>query len=530
MGFTSEQEAVIDWGGDARVNAVAGSGKTTTLVEYASRRPRERILYLAYNRSVKEEALRKFSKCRNVSVETAHSLAYRGMGVGQRFSLSQNGNLKTYDVLDLCGIISRKGSVDHLVMARHILNVLTIFFNSDVRQFDELDYLSTITDLQAQKFVRKHGGAIIDAAKTLAVQMYRGKLPLVHDAYLKFFQLSNPELNYDRILFDEGQDASPVMLDIFLQQQGHKVIVGDSYQQIYRFRRAVNSLERVDFKQFDLTASFRFRQDIADLAMKVLSLRGRFGPMPSVKIKGMGGAGGAKTRAVIARGNLALLDQAIEVVAEHKARQIHFEGNLNTYTYMAEGASLYDVLYLFLGDKSRIRNEFIRSFPNFEMLAEYAEQAGDQEVDLVCKIVNKYRRDLFDYLRRLQGMQVDRTDADIIFSTVHKAKGQEYQHVTLANDFLTGDKIDRIIQSAIKENKPIDAEALAEEVNIGYVAVTRTMNVLEMDFDFETGAPDRDKGRSMCDRPQKDRAGRKGAPDFNSRDVMSKIRKGRMFR
>lgn len=529
MGFTSEQEAVIDWGGDARVNAVAGSGKTTTLVEYARRRPQERILYLAYNRSVKEEALRKFSECRNVSVETAHSLAYRGMGVGRQYVLSRDGNLKTCDVLDLCSIPARKGSVDHLVVARHVLNTLTMFFNSDIRQFDELDYPSSVTDQLAQKFVRKHEGAIFDAAKSLAVRMYRGNVPLVHDAYLKFFQLSNPELNHDCILFDEGQDASPVMLDIFLRQRGRKVIVGDSYQQIYRFRRAVNSLERVDFRQFDLSASFRFRQEIADLAMKVLSLRGKFGQVPAVKISGVGGSSGTNTRAVIARGNLALLDQAIGAVAEHKAKQIHFEGNLNTYTYMAEGASLYDVLYLFLGNTSKIRNEFIRSFSDFEMFAEYAEQAGDQEMSLVCKIVDKYRRDLFDYLRRLQGMQVERAEADIIFSTVHKAKGQEYQHVTLANDFLTGDKIDRIIQSAVKENKQIDAEALAEEVNIGYVAVTRTMNVLKMDFDFETGFPDRERGRNARDHTQGGRKDR-GRSDFDSKGMMSKIRTGRMFR
>src|SRR6187399_210705 len=55
-----------------KVLAYAGTGKTSTLIQIAMKYPTKRILYLAYNKSVKEEAIMKFPF--NVDVETIHSL------------------------------------------------------------------------------------------------------------------------------------------------------------------------------------------------------------------------------------------------------------------------------------------------------------------------------------------------------------------------------------------------------------------------------------------------------------------------
>ena len=46
--------------------------------------------------------------------------------------------------------------------------------------------------------------------------------------------------------------------------------MGDTHQQIYGWRFAVNSLEKADFKHYYLSTSFRFSQDIANLAMEIL--------------------------------------------------------------------------------------------------------------------------------------------------------------------------------------------------------------------------------------------------------------------
>jgi hypothetical protein len=59
-----------------RIDAYAGTGKTTTLQILASSSS-QRGLYLAFNRSIAEEARYKFP--RQVACATSHSIAFRGV-------------------------------------------------------------------------------------------------------------------------------------------------------------------------------------------------------------------------------------------------------------------------------------------------------------------------------------------------------------------------------------------------------------------------------------------------------------------
>lgn len=90
MELTPEQYEIINSTGDIKINAVAGSGKTTTIIEYARTRPKSsKILYLAFNKSVKEEAKKRFRDkgIENVEVETAHSLAYKHVVQKHRYKV-----------------------------------------------------------------------------------------------------------------------------------------------------------------------------------------------------------------------------------------------------------------------------------------------------------------------------------------------------------------------------------------------------------------------------------------------------------
>ena len=92
---TQEQISIINSTGDIKINAVAGSGKTTTLIEYAKARKNSgRILYLAFNKSVKIEAEKKFAEAgvSNVQIETAHSLAFHYMIKGTGYKVKKEGN------------------------------------------------------------------------------------------------------------------------------------------------------------------------------------------------------------------------------------------------------------------------------------------------------------------------------------------------------------------------------------------------------------------------------------------------------
>jgi F-box protein, helicase, 18 len=232
MELTREQLAVINSTGNIKINAVAGSGKTTTLIEYARARPKtSRILYLAFNKTVRQEAIRKFRNIglNNVRVETAHSLAYKHIVFKNQYKVRHQG-YKTFEIAELLGLKGNGEKHAEYIIANHINKFITYFCNSEKQKIRELNYLDVVFDEKAKTFVTTFYDYIEKMARLLLSKMDKGEIDVTHDFYLKKFQLSNPQLNYDYILFDEAQDASAVMLDIFLKQKGTKVIVGDIHQ------------------------------------------------------------------------------------------------------------------------------------------------------------------------------------------------------------------------------------------------------------------------------------------------------------
>lgn len=480
MELTKEQTAIIKSSGDIKINAIAGSGKTTTMIEYARSRPKDaKILYLAFNKSVRIEAKKKFiaKGLSNVSVETAHSLAYKHVIFGSHYTVAPQG-YKIHQLVELLGLKDNGEKHSRYIFANHIEKFTAYYCNSSKEKVEDLNYQEVITDNKAKAFVKVNYAFLERKVNNFLDLMDKGEIAITHDFYLKKYQLSNPVLPFDYILFDEGQDASPAMLDVFLNQKGTKVIVGDTHQQIYGWRFAVNSLEKAKFKTFHLSTSFRFSQDIAALAKGVLDFKNHLGDFKQVPISGKGDSTVVKSKAVIARTNLGLLLKAIEYVREKKSlKKIYFEGNINSYTYADEGASLYDVLNLYNGKRRLIRDELIKSMKDLDDLTEYIDKTEDVQLRMMVEIVKEYGNEIPGILKGIKDKHVpndEKEDAEMVFSTVHRCKGMEYDAVQLVNDFLTEEKLEKIIKEQ-KEDE-ISKEKLNEEINLLYVAVTRTRN------------------------------------------------------
>lgn len=486
MLLTTEQRAIIQSTGDIKINAVAGSGKTTTIIEYAKARPAtSKILYLAFNKSVKLEAQRKFADAglHNVKVETAHSLAYREVVFRHNYRVRANG-YKTHEIVDILGLQNTGDKHAEYIAANHINKFIAYFCNSDKLKVQELNYRDVVFDEEAMAFVSTAYAYIERQTRLFLAKMDSGAIEITHDFYLKKFQLSNPRLYYDYILFDEGQDASPAMLDVFFKQFATKVIVGDTHQQIYGWRFAVNSLEQADFKTFQLSSSFRFSKDIAKLAIDVLNWKNLIGEeFEPFYIEGKGTGKENKVKAIIARTNLGLLLKAIEFVIEKKSvKHIYFEGNINSYTYADEGTSLYDVLNLYNRKPALIRDKLVAQMKSMEELEEYVEKTGDVQLKMMIEIVEEYGNEIPDILNRIKEKHVgndEKHKAEMIFSTVHRCKGMEYDSIQIVNDFISQEKIERIIKST-HEDDDLNISKLNEEINLLYVAVTRTKNTIHI--------------------------------------------------
>ena len=486
MKLTKEQKAIINSSGDIKINAVAGSGKTTTIIEYAKTRPKSsKILYLAFNKSVKLEAIKKFADqgLENVKVETAHSLAYRHIVFKYGYKVKGNG-YKTHEIAEVLKLQGSGEKHEEYIIANHVSKFSAYFCNSSVLRVQDLNYLNTIKDKKAHTFVSNYYKIIEQQTRVFLAKMDRKEIDINHDFYLKKFQLSKPQLNYDYILFDEGQDASSTMLDVFFNQKATKVIVGDTHQQIYGWRYAVNSLEKVKYKTYHLSSSFRFRQEIADMAMDVLDWKDHLFPYEAIEITGKGSSTSKKSKATLARTNLGLLLKAIEYVTEKNVKHLYFEGNINSYTYAEQGGSLYDVLNLHNSKRSFIRDALIKKMQSISELEDYVEKTDEKELGLMIQIVKEYGNDIPRILKEIKEKHVgndEKEKAEMIFSTVHRCKGMEYDSVQIVNDFISEDRIKSLKEDPKAE---FDPSVINEEINLLYVAITRTKNRLYIPSDL----------------------------------------------
>ena len=80
-GMTDQQMAIIN-SKDKRIliEANAGAAKTTTVTEYAKRRPFDRKLYIVFNKAMADEMLAENGSTPMLEIRTTFSLAYKYEG------------------------------------------------------------------------------------------------------------------------------------------------------------------------------------------------------------------------------------------------------------------------------------------------------------------------------------------------------------------------------------------------------------------------------------------------------------------
>jgi len=264
--ITSEQNEIVRTdlkdGDILKIIAFAGTGKTTTLIEYAKLRPKLSFLYVAFNKSVQIEASEKFPQ--NVHCRTAHSLAWRDYGV--KFRKRLVSDIKPYMIRESLDLANYED-------AKYTINTLYNYLISADRNISTIHIPKSAYNFY--RYYKKQLPDLIKLADKLWKIMLSGKdsnVGMIHDGYLKLFQLSNPILGFDCILLDEAQDINPVIADIVISQKCSKIIVGDPHQQIYSFRGAQDILSKIHSEKLKyLTHSFRFTSDIANLANLILN-------------------------------------------------------------------------------------------------------------------------------------------------------------------------------------------------------------------------------------------------------------------
>lgn len=462
---TAEQEKALEMfatGGNLAIEAGAGTGKTSTLVLLANSTPR-RGQYIAFNKAIVTEAQAKFPS--SVTCSTAHSLAYRAVGSRYQHRLRNSRRMRSSEIatrLGIDGLRFDRAGVDgtpKIVKAERLAGLAMEAITRFCQSADEQPmavHVPLITGLDAPgeythnnavsryllPFVRKAWADLMDE---------NGSLPFKHDHYLKAWQLSGPRIQADYILFDEAQDANPVMVAIVAAQTHAQLVwVGDSQQQIYTFTGAVNALASVpaDSRAF-LTQSFRFGHEVAAVANELLDrLDADLRVSGWERIRSTVTAV-AQPDAILCRTNAAAVREVM--TAQDAGARPHLVGGGDQVVRFAKAAA--ELMAGAQTDHPELA--CFSTWGEVETYVEEDEQGG--ELKLLVTLVNDFGVDAI--LRALDNMVSER-DADVTISTAHKAKGREWDTVQLGGDF--------------------PDQAQGEELRLLYVAVTRAR--LELDI------------------------------------------------
>lgn len=320
--------------GNGIIDAVAGAGKTTTLMACMAHTPNiNDVIFCAFNKSIRDEIHKRLHKNKkDVRVNTIHSLGYQMLRAKDKYKLD---NCK-YDKLikDPAFLDSIESELNKIL---HCHQYPTI---QEIRNYHPSDSIPEKEFVEGQKLVSvivarlldinqkyrctlsgdslddydklvKHFGIFaipsekqmgnyprslwellspdefpcyVKAHQTLlakgnALAMSKGIVDFTDLLYLPYLYNLTSNYKYGFVFVDECQDLSPAQLYVvkqYLRNNGRILAVGDPYQAIYGFAGAdCASFQRIktafDCTSLGLTDCFRCPQDVIKLAQTIRS-------------------------------------------------------------------------------------------------------------------------------------------------------------------------------------------------------------------------------------------------------------------
>ena len=229
--------------GNAVIDAVAGSGKSTTIVNALKLIPSEKsVLFLAFNKAIVEELKIKIGNLNNVTVKTLH-----GLGAGSlmksldsklesdKYKLWLNNGFKMGSVIPQTQLLGEE-------IHDWKDNILTLIDLGRVYLAETEDEMKVLVD--------KYDLLIVDNEISLALRAIQwGRMQTETIDFTDMIYLPNvlkiKLVQYDWVFIDECQDLNTAQRELFLKclkPEGRFVAVGDPKQAIYGFAGAdVNS-------------------------------------------------------------------------------------------------------------------------------------------------------------------------------------------------------------------------------------------------------------------------------------------------
>lgn len=475
--WTAEQQEIFAEmlsDGNLCVNACAGSGKTTVALEGARRLQGrgERVLYLAFNKSVETEM-------RGKAVGVCDTFTYHALGMRAIRQIAGDVKVNEKRIWQVI-----EGLRAWTFPERPIKSAVKQLVGL-AKQFGEesTDGLRALIDDFGIECGRADEGQVVFWAQKTMEACLRGMLKQVEAGQpveIDFddmvwlpqkLELEMPS-GYDHVIVDECQDTNRVQQYIAQRVADRVTVVGDRWQSIYRFRGAdVDSMERLsgslNAKQLPLSYTRRCPKAVVALAQKLgVNIHALDeAPEGKVNVRAYGVDRQAQTGdMVLCRVNAPLIEKAYALIsagvpAHIKGREIGEgvvkliqrtdEPTVPRMLKAAEQQTLRDVeRYLLMPD---------------DRGAGRAAAARDK---LMCLIAASEGCGTPAEVEAKLNRMFDESQGGVVLGTVHKLKGAEADRVWILRPELMPHPM---------ATKPEDVQ---QEHNGIYVAITRTKQEL----------------------------------------------------
>ena len=259
---------------DISISAVAGSGKTTVLLELLKYIPsNSNSLFLAFNNSIVDE-LRERNKRADVQIMTIHSCGWRSIlcRYGSKVKMNPNKSIaKTEKVIKELNISENKRGYYFYIIPK-ILDLMrcNLCENNEKAIMDLILHYDINVDKEDIKIAQKAFSYLITD---------KSQFDFMDMIYVPVTDESVRLQKYDYVFCDESQDFSvcqQLFIKMSLSRKGRLVTVGDRNQAIYGFAGAdadsYDKLSNINGEaiKMPLSVSYRCGKRIIAEAQKIV--------------------------------------------------------------------------------------------------------------------------------------------------------------------------------------------------------------------------------------------------------------------
>lgn len=472
--------------GNAVIDAVAGSGKSTTIVNALKLIPSDKkVLFLAFNKSIVEELKIKVGNLPNVEICTLHSLGCKATNRVYKPVIND----------------SKYGAWLNNGIASGFINPTMPLSSEDrgewkenIHKLIDLGRVNLATDpMRLSDLAYKHNLCILDNEVDVAIrgikwgELNTGEIDFTDMIYLPVVR-NIRMYQYDWVFIDECQDLNAAQRTLFLKcvkPGGRFVAVGDPRQAIYGFAGAdvesFNLLKQIPHTvKLPLSVCYRCDSDIINLAKEIV---------PQIEARDNAGTGIVDRQAKIAdvkdgdmvlcRVSAPLVDLCMRYIASGvkayvKGRDIG--KNLINMIVKTKQKKMDKVQERLERELSKIIGKVVAKTKCTQEEAKQSEMYRTYEDKLnAIMILSEGLKNADEVVERIDSIFSDDSKNGICLSTVHKSKGLESERVFI----LCPEKF--YLKACMRV--PWMAE---QENNLVYVAYTRAKQYLGFITDFKS--------------------------------------------